>query len=135
MPGFHRFCRLRNLSLLASVGLLGCDQQSTEVCTAMFAVSTVTVVDAGSAPAAGATVTTTLVRTGETLTPTTLMDFVTGVYPILDDGAIPRLRPSGDSIRVRAHQGAASAEAIYRFEIPGGCHIEKISGPDTLVLQ
>jgi Na+/H+-dicarboxylate symporter len=123
------------IPFLAAVLITACDQQSTGVCTAMFAIATATVVDAQSAPAPTAVITTTLLRTGETLTPTTVMDFVTGVYPILDDGAAPKLRIAGDSIRVRAVQGTASAEAIYRFEVPGGCHIQKVSGPDTLVLQ
>jgi len=135
MAGLHRFSLAPGLTLLATLALLGCEQQSEAVCTAMFAVATVTVVDASSGPAAAATVTTTLVRTGETITPGTVMDFVTGVYPILDDGAIPRLHPAGDSIRVRAVQGNASAESGFRFEVPDGCHIQRVSGPDTLVLH
>ena len=122
-------------SILATSLLAACHEASTGVCTEVFAIATVTVVDSVSAPAATATVTTTLLRTGETLTPTSVMDFVTGVYPILDDGAVPKLRIAGDSIRVRAVQGAAAAEAVYRFEVPGGCHIERVSGPDTLVVR
>lgn len=135
MPLHPRRQLLRGLPLLATAALLGCDQQSEAVCTALFAVATVTVVDSTAAPAAAATVTSTLIRTGETLTPTTVMDFVTGVYPILDDGAVPKLQSAGDSIRVHAAQGSATAEAIYRFTVPGGCHIERVSGPDTLVLH
>jgi hypothetical protein len=126
---------LRSLPL-AVAGLLGaCDQQAGPVCTALFAVATVTVVDSLQAPATTATVTTTLLRTGETLTPTTIMDFALGVYPILDDGARSKLRTSGDSIRVRVVQGAAAAETVYRIDVPGGCHVERVGGPDTLVLH
>jgi hypothetical protein len=132
MTGFRR---LHGLSLLALLALPGCDQQSTAVCTALFAVATVTVVDSLQAPATTATVTSTLLRTGETLTPTTIMDFTVGVYPIVDDGAVGKLRTSGDSIRVRVVQGAAAAETVYRIDVPGGCHVERVGGPDTLVLH
>lgn len=123
------------LPLLTATLLTACDQPSTGVCTMVFATATVTVVDSLSVAAPTATITTTLLRTGETLTPTTIMDFVTGVYAILDDGAVPKLHTSGDSIRVRAVQGKASVESVYQFDVPGGCHIQKISGPDTLVLH
>ncbi len=125
-------------SILAVTLLLtaGCtDLGGGRVCTASFAVATVTAVDSNGALVPDATVTTTLLRTGETITPATVMDFVTGVYPILDDGAIPKLHPNGDSLRVHAARGPASAEATYYFDVPGGCHIERIAGPDTLQLR
>jgi hypothetical protein len=125
----------KSLLLVAAALLTACDQQSPTVCTTLFAVATVTVVDSLLAPATSATLTTTLLRTGETLTPTTIMDFTPGVYPILDDGAIARLRTSGDSIRVQAVQSAAAAEAVYRVDVPGGCHVQRVGGPDTLILH
>lgn len=124
-------------TILASLVLLaGCNEAGTgTVCTASFAIATVTAVDSNGAAIPDATITTTLLRTGETITPTTVMDFVTGVYPILDDGAIPKLHATGDSVRVHATRGGASAEATYHFDVPGGCHIERTSGPDTLQLR
>ncbi|MEO8029733.1 MAG: hypothetical protein ABI765_02725, partial [Gemmatimonadota bacterium] len=94
-----------------------------------------TVIDTTGAPVQAATVSTVLIRTGETLPITSLLDPVAGMYPILDDGSIPHLHASGDSIRVTAVDGAASVASVYHFDVPGGCHISKVSGPDTLVVR
>jgi hypothetical protein len=41
-----------------------------------------------------------------------------------------------EAFRVTADAGATgSAEQVYRFSAPDGCHIEKVSGPDTLVVR
>ncbi|HKV75301.1 MAG TPA: hypothetical protein VJN95_12350, partial [Gemmatimonadales bacterium] len=95
--------QIRLCTLIAGCAVLtltaGCtDLGGGRVCTASFAIATATVVDSNGALVPDATVTTTLLRTGETITPTTVMDFITGVYPILDDGAIPKLHAGGDSV-------------------------------------
>ncbi len=122
-------------ALITAAGLSACNDNTAQVCTASFATATTTVVDTTGAPVQAATVSTVLIRTGQTLPITSLLDPVTGVYPILDDGSISQLHASGDSIRVRAVNGAAAVEAVYHFDVPGGCHISKISGPDTLVVR
>ncbi len=132
--------QIRLCTLIAGCAVLtltaGCtDLGGGRVCTASFAVATVVAVDSNGALVPDATVITTLLRTGQILTPTTVMDFMTGVYPILDDGAIPSLDFRGDSVRVHAAKGTASAEATYDFDVPGGCHIQRTSGPDTLQLR
>jgi hypothetical protein len=123
------------MALLALVGLAGCGERTGTVCTESFASSGVFVVDSLGAPAATAIVTSVLVRTGDTLPITTLIDHVPGAYTIIDDGSVHLIRTTGDSIRVRAVQGAAAAEAIFVFDAPGGCHINRVSGPDTLTLR
>ena len=129
--------RAVTMSLLAAVGLTaGCtDLGGGRVCTESFAVATIVAVDSNGALVPDATVITTLLRTGQILTPTTVMDFMRGVYPILDDGAIPSLDFRGDSVGVHAVRGPASAAATYYFDVPGGCHIQRTSGPDTLQLR
>ena len=117
------------------VGLASASCDSVgQICTQEFRVATVTVVDAQSAPITNATVTTTLKRTGQVVPITSFMDFVPGTYPVLDDGAVPllRSRKQEDFNLTVTRPGQAPVTAMYRFEAQGGCHIEKVSGADTL---
>jgi len=121
--------------VVAVVALAGCDSAVTSVCTDVFAVATVTVVDSLAAPVVGAAVTATLVRTGETLSPTWLGLLAPGTHVIVDDGARAKLRAAGDTLAVTAQRGAGPGlAATYVFDVPGGCHVHKLSGPDTLAL-
>ena len=67
---------------------------------------------------------------------TSIIDLIAGSYVILDDNAT-RLIPSGvEQFRVTASRSSgATVEALYEFSAPQGCHIEKVSGPDTLVVS
>ncbi|MEO8635747.1 MAG: hypothetical protein ABI587_10770 [Gemmatimonadales bacterium] len=130
----HRPQRIAGTLLLPIALLAGCDGIAT-VCTSEFAVVTVTVVDTLGAPVTDATVTSTLLRTGAILSPTSLALLTAGTYIIVDDGAREPLRNAGDSVGVTARRGTGpSLPATYVIDVPGGCHVHKLSGPDTLSL-
>ena len=123
--------------LLCSL-LLGvaCDDDDDHAgCTQEFRTATVFLKDANDQPVTDATVQTFHVRTGALVPVTSLVDLIAGYYAILDDGAT-RLIPSGvEPFRVAASRGGGMpVEALYEFSAPNGCHIEKVSGPDTLVV-
>lgn len=116
--------------------LVGCDDDDRVVCTEEFRTAVVTLVDAGGAPVLGADVRTYLVRTGERVPVTSILDLIPGSYLILDDNAVRLIEGDDEAFRVTADAGAAgAAEATYRFAAPNGCHIEKVSGPDTLTVR
>jgi hypothetical protein len=115
----------------------GCADDSTPggVCTASFATVPVTVVDGQGQPAAEASVTARLVRTGQTLVPTTLMLTVPGTYTLVDDGSTHLIRHSGDAVQASISKGSQSVTADYVFAVADGCHISKVAGPDTVTLR
>ena len=130
------WCSARPILLL---GLLaGCDATASAYCTDQFVNVTITVVDSTGAEVNDAVITSTLVRTGEVLTPAATLElFVPGTYVIVDDLARPKLLAGGDTVRVVALRGTAAAgtTATYLIDVPGGCHVNKLSGPDTLTVQ
>lgn len=125
----------RALLLLPLLLTAACDDDDQVACTDEFRTATVFVADADSQPVGDATVQTIHVRTGQPVPVTSIIDLLPGYYVILDDNATS-LIPSGvESFRVTAARGGgAPVEALYGFRAPQGCHIEKVSGPDTLVV-
>ena len=105
------------------LSLAGCadDSMPGGACTASFATVGVTVVDGRGQPVSGASVTATLVRTGETLVPTTLMLTVPGTYTLVDDGSTHLIRRSGDAVQANISKGAQSVTADYILAVADGC--------------
>ena len=128
--------RARRWLLLPLLLAVACDDDDRAACTEEFRTATVFVMDASNQPVTDATVQTFHVRTGELVPITSIIDLIAGAYAILDDNAT-RLIPSGvEQFRVTASRGGGAAvEALYEFSAPQGCHIEKVSGPDTLVVS
>jgi hypothetical protein len=122
------------VAIFLSTAGCGNDSMPGGVCTASFATVPVTVVDGQGQPVAEASVTARLVRTGQTLVPTTLMLTVPGTYTLVDDGSTHLIRHSGDAVQARISKGAQSVTADYVFAVVDGCHISKVSGPDTVPL-
>lgn len=123
------------LCLLALSGLASCDEQTPVACTSIFAASTVTLLDHTGAPVTDAVVTSILARTGDTLFPISSAGTPGGTYILIDDGSRGQLRHQGDDIVVHASRDSlARISALYEFDVPGGCHVHKVSGPDTLSL-
>jgi hypothetical protein len=104
-------------------------------CTLEFRTATVFVEDEAGDSVTDAAVQTFLVRTGELVPVTSIVDLMPGSYLILDDGATS-LMPSGtEQFRVTVTRaGVATIEVLYVFGTEGGCHIVKVSGPDTVVV-
>ncbi|MFL5494935.1 MAG: hypothetical protein ACJ8DC_11190 [Gemmatimonadales bacterium] len=94
----------------------------------------VVVTDPAGAPVVDANLAVTVLRTGQRLTPEAPLVHTGGAYRLIDDGDRNALRQAGDVVRAAASTADASIEADYLFDVPGGCHVHKISGPDTLVL-
>lgn len=132
-PLSHRGLRLAAVALL--LGATGCDDESSPgpVCTANFAVVTVAVREPDGGPLENASTVATLVRTGEVLAPTSLILLEPGVYAVVDDGHLPKIRPGGDAVRFEASSGPLVATAEFTIRSLGGCHVSKTAGPDTLV--
>jgi hypothetical protein len=130
--------RIARLGSAATSGLLillsGCSDPAGGACTASFVGYTLVVTDQSGAPAGQANVSVTLERTGEHLESSPLGPYPTGTYPLIDDGAIGKLLPSGEAVRAVASKGSVSVQADFVFDVPGGCHVHKVSGPDTVAL-
>ncbi len=110
-------------------------KQASPACSSNLFVSTVTVIDTAGAPVPDATLTAVLARTGDTLSPTSLALHVSGTYIVVDDGSRGRIDPSGDTLLVRLERsGSAGLTQAYFYDVPGGCHVNRVSGPDTLTL-
>jgi hypothetical protein len=115
------------MALALAVG--ACD----EACTDEFRFATVAVVDGADEPVTDATVQTYLVRTGELVPVTSFIPREPGTYLVLDDSAKPLIEGPEEEFRVEAERPTgSSAQATFVFSVPGGCHINRISGPDTL---
>jgi len=124
-------------ALAAVAGLQACADGATGggACTAMFASVPVTVIDGAGQPVEAATVTAVLVRTGQTLVPTGLILTTPGTYPLVDDGSTSVIQRSGEAVQAHISKGAQSLSVDYVFAVPDGCHVSKVSGPDTVALQ
>jgi hypothetical protein len=128
--------RIPRWLLLPLFLVAACDDDEEQVaCTEEFRTATVFVVDEGERPVTDAIVQTFLVRTGELVPVTSILDLMPGSYLILDDGATSLIPSGTEEFRVTVTRGGgAPIEALYVFEAPQGCHIAKVSGPDTLVV-
>ncbi len=124
-------------AVVSLAGLMSCSGggMNDAVCTAMFAWIPVTVIDGAGQPVENATVEAVLVRTGATLVPTGLMLTVPGTYALVDDGSSSVIRRSGDAVQAHITKGEQSKTVDYVFSVPDGCHVSKVSGPDTVTLQ
>jgi len=131
-----RSISIRRGTLTAALFVIaGCDEPGGIACTASFAIYTIVVTDRSGAPVDGVDLAVTLVRTGEQLEPTAVGGpYPVGTYPLVDDAATTKLRPMGDEVRAVATKGTASVQADFVFAVPGGCHVHKVSGPDTVAL-
>lgn len=105
------------------------------LCTALYAYITVTARDVGGNAVAGLTISDTVLRTHEALEVLQSPDqSPPNRYIIFTDGMQSHIRTGGDSVRVAGTKPGASFVADYVFDTPEGCHIHKVSGPDTVVV-
>ncbi len=112
-----------------------CSSNNGQVCTANFASVTATAVDASGQPVSNLAITDTVVRTGDGFDVQQNGFFnAAGVLVVFSDNYIGHVRGSGDSVRVTGTGAAKSFTATYQFGTDG-CHVRKISGPDTVVVR
>ena len=126
-------------SLLLLLPLLGACSDSTDgscACTEEFRTVTLTVLDDALQPAQNVTLVRTNLRTAKVLEPGWLGLLVPGTYLVADDGLIDEFSDEGDTLRVVVTQSGASvtADFVIRAPAPCRCHIQVMSGPDTVVI-
>lgn len=114
--------------------LAACNSESPKVCTALFALVPITVVDGGGTPLTGMTITDSILRTHERfVVPQSEGLYPPGTYHVMTDAFLGRFRESGDPVRVTGTNGSFAFAADFVFGAPDGCHVAKLSGPDTVV--
>lgn len=135
LAGLSRRARSRIVASLGAASaafVLGCDDPGGRACTASFDIVTVRVREPGGSPLDSATVTSTLLRTGEQLAVAPIDLLEPGMYPVVDDGSLQEIRAGGDVVRFVAQAGALQATADFTITSDGGCHVSKAGGPDTV---
>jgi hypothetical protein len=124
-------------AVLLATGAGGCDDTTGAcACTEEFRAYLVTVLDDAMQPANGVTLTRTNLRTGKVLEPTWLGMPAPGAYVVADDGLRQEFSSDGDVVRVVFAQGGSSHTEDFAFAVPAPCfcHVEMLSGPDTVVM-
>jgi hypothetical protein len=136
----HRLLSLLPLLLPALVGggYLSCSTTTDGACacTEEFRTFTVTVLDDAMQPAQNVILTRTNLRTGRVLQPGWLGELVPGTYLVADDGQLEEYSSRGDVVRVTGTQDGASFSADFVFRVlePCRCHVELLTGPDTVII-
>jgi len=122
---------------LFAAGAGGCDDATgTCACTEEFRAYLVVVLDDAMQPANGVTLTRTNLRTGKVLEPTWLGMPAPGAYVVADDGLAGECSGAGDVVRAVFSQGGSAHSEDFEFAVPAPCfcHVEKLAGPDTVVM-
>jgi len=105
-------------------------------CTESLAFVSVQVLDTIGAPATSVAVSHYLPRTERTLTvPQDGSLAAQGRYVVLTDIQRGEILPTGDTVRMTGIQGAAGFVSDFVLDVPEGCHVRKVAGPDTVRLQ
>ena len=94
---------------------------------------TLKVQDPNGLPLSGLAISDTILRTGLGFSVPQTMVLPAGMYVVLDDNFTSRIRTTGDSIRVAGSKGATGFTADFFFDAPGGCHVRKLAGPDSVI--
>ena len=123
--------------LIACALLAGClphdddDFGDGHACTDSFNTIEVNVVDNAGAPVDGLEAVTRFEDNGQELR--LVQTFGSGSYAIVDDNQLPRISGNGEAVRfdARGTRGAVAGQFLIGSD---GCHVEKIDGPDELVL-
>jgi hypothetical protein len=113
---------------------IGCaDRAAPGACTASFAMIPLTVQNQNGALVHGLSITATVLRTDQSFT---VPQGATpdGRYVVYDDSFRDRIRASGDSVRIDGY-GTLQFSTGFRIDVPGGCHVRKLAGPDTITAQ
>jgi hypothetical protein len=127
---------LRILATFATLGALtACrSEDAPAICTASFAFVPVIVQDSSGNPLTGLSIANTVIRTQQSFLVPQSLGLPAGIYVILDDGFRNQIGNSGESVQVSGFNGATRFTATFTFDVPSGCHVRKLSGPDTIIV-
>lgn len=138
VPPLGRIVLIRRLSglILLPYILIACSGDPNPIdpiaCTEEFRSWNVVVIDAAGDPIDGLTVQVVRASTGAQL-PYGQPAFSAGSYRIMDDGMAASIRIEGETIEASASGGGATFDAAWEFGADAWrCHVEKLSGPDTV---
>ena len=122
---------------LLSVALAGCSSTPSGpyLCTDIYAYLTAIAVDTAGQPVSGLTIRDSVPRTGAAWDETQQPVLGAGSVVIFSDGDQQRVsRTRTEPVTVSGHGTAGSFSASYVFDATG-CHVEKVSGPDSVVVR
>ncbi|WP_454801048.1 hypothetical protein [Mucilaginibacter phyllosphaerae] len=131
------------LVLMLAIGLSACKKNKnniacgTQTCTESFSVITFAFTDADGKPTVIKDVTLINQRTGMAVPATSYaatMDLVPGAIIIATDETKSAFSAQGDDIRVTATSTATGKTKSVTLKVSGGCncHVERLSGPETV---
>ncbi|MBE9584143.1 hypothetical protein IM792_06765 [Mucilaginibacter sp. JRF] len=130
------------LFAIASTLLLSCGKKSVstcqdKVCTEEFAMITMLFKNKNGKGEPLSIITVINKRTNQPVDRSTsaMLDMVPGGYLIIDDLSTKTLSESGDDILITATDSAGTQTKATTIKVAGGkcaCHVQKLSGPDTV---
>lgn len=135
------------IGILLALGLSGClddtDGPSNDcLCTAVFVQVAISVVDSQDQPVSDLDLEVTFVRTGEVLDPDLLgSDPISGRYAIFNDSFLNRIawqnQGRGEELRVVGRSSEGGFSQTYRVGVTDECrcHVRKVSGPDSVLVE
>lgn len=106
-------------------------------CTDQFVTSEVSVQNENGDPVSGVSIEVKLKKSGEVLTSCESAqecEFEQGVYTIFNDSLMEKVSKNGEKIIVTGTKGSASFSQEFTFG-KNDCHIQKIAGPDTVIIS
>ena len=122
------------LPAMTALVVSSCNEPNGVACTTELRAIPLDITTSAGAPADSVDLAVALVRTGEILEHVPPTHHPEGAYVLIDDDARTKLRPTGDQVRAVATKEAARTQADFLIDVPGGCHVQKVSGPDTIAL-
>ena len=124
-----------SLVIATTVLLASACENEPLACTEEFRIYGVYVIDTAGVKMPGLDHSVTIANSGQRIgVDSTIAPPADGWYPLISDAEGGLLGPTGALVLFSATDGAVTAEGDFLF-VAGACHVEKLSGPDTVVAQ
>jgi citrate lyase gamma subunit len=125
--------------VLALAGTLSHCDTDILVCSAELVAIHITIVNQVGQPLDGLQVADTVRRTGKVLdlspaASPVIVPAEGGAAAVFSDDFLHEVRSGGDEVIVVVTAGGHSSSGVFRFG-SNGCHVEKIAGPDSLIIS
>ena len=122
------------LAVAAACALATCKATAPQaVCTAQVVALALVVRAPDGSPVPGLTISDTILRTRQAITYSP-PPIASRARIIFDDSFRTTIRPEGDSVRVAGTTGTTGFSANFIFDVPYGCHVSKLAGPDSVTV-